>query len=48
VLAAVFDAAAEAAIRANAPALSRRGTRILPFIRRAGRMLRHARSGSTR
>jgi hypothetical protein len=43
VLAAVFDAAAFAAIRANRQPLDARARRILPFIRQARRMLDHAR-----
>lgn len=43
VLAAVFDAAATAAIRANRRALGKRAKRILPFIRQAHRLLSHVR-----
>jgi len=43
VLAAVFDAAAAAAIRANRRHLDGQAKRILPFVRQARRMLCHAR-----
>ena len=43
VLAAVFDAAAVAAIRTNRRSFDERAQRILPFMRQAHRMLNHAR-----
>ena len=46
-LSAVFDAAAQASISATRTFLNKRAKRILPFIRQANRMLKHARMDST-